>query len=149
MGELIKLLSQFHIRTKKQKIIKNKEKIQKSADNKRKGQEIILVEVSGFLVPSLILPFVLFNQTWKCGFPCFWVHIQSSPLRPNSISSNNHCPIILSEFSSSSQTWMIPNSSLRLSCLYLHSVNQIYTLVSGSIPFTQWLQNSQLPKGKV
>lgn len=65
------MLSQFHIRTKKQKIIKNKEKIQKSADNKRKGQEIILVEVSGFLVPSLILPFVLFNQTWKCGFPCF------------------------------------------------------------------------------
>lgn len=37
MGELIKLPSQFQIRTKKQKIIKNKERIQKGTDNKRTG----------------------------------------------------------------------------------------------------------------
>lgn len=64
MGELIfiKLFSQFHIRTKKQKTIKDKKRIQTSTDNKRKGQGVILVKVSGFLVPSLILPFALFIQ---------------------------------------------------------------------------------------
>lgn len=77
----IRLIPQFLIRTKKQKIIKDKEGIQKNTDNKKKGQGGNFGK-SGKMVTITIYPL---TQSWECDFTCFWFHSQSSPLLPDTI----------------------------------------------------------------
>lgn len=63
----IRLIPQFLIRTKKQKIIKDKEGIQKNTDNKKKGQGGNFGK-SGKMVTITIYPL---TQSWECDFTCF------------------------------------------------------------------------------
>lgn len=111
MGELIfiRLIPQFLMSTKKQKIIK--QRIQKSINNKKKGQGgnfgksgkmvnttiYSLHSTMGMWFHLLLIPYSIISSAT-------WYYIPSS---------HNHCHITLFELSSSCQTRMTPNNFLK------------------------------------